>query len=84
MAESKATTVNTLEKISGLKISNRLALELGILAAVVALAVLVRALPLQYGAYYTAYDPLLQYRATEYIAENGFRAYLEWHDDLSW
>lgn len=84
MAESKATTVNSLEKFSGLKISNRVALELGILAAVVALAVLVRALPLQYGAYYTAYDPLLQYRATEYISENGFRAYFNWHDDLSW
>ena len=24
------------------------------------------------------------YRATEFIVENGLPAYLEWHDDLSW
>ena len=84
MADNKSNTIKIIEEFSGLKITHRLALEIGILTAVVALAVLIRALPLQYGAYYTAYDPLLQYRVTEYISENGFRAYFSWHDDLTW
>lgn len=82
--KNKAAAKNTSDKLPAFKFSRRTALELGALGTVVALAVLVRILPLQYGAYYTAYDPLLQYRVTEYITENGFRAWFTWHDDLTW
>ena len=29
-------------------------------------------------------DPFFNYRATEFIVENGIPAYLEWHDDMTW
>jgi len=40
--------------------------------------------PLDYGFELTEYDPFFNYRATEFIVENGFSSYLDWHDDLSW
>lgn len=54
------------------------------LVIILALAVALRVLPLRYGAYFTAYDPLFQYRATRYIVENGFESWFTWHDMLSW
>ena len=67
-----------------LRPSRKTAIEIGALVLIVALAIMVRVLPLQYGAYFTAYDPLFQYRSTEYVVENGYRAWFSWHDDLSW
>ena len=29
-------------------------------------------------------DPFFNYRATQFVVENGLPAYLEWNDDLSW
>ena len=40
--------------------------------------------PLEYGFELTEFDPFFNYRATEFIVENGLPAYLEWNDDLSW
>jgi dolichyl-diphosphooligosaccharide--protein glycosyltransferase len=59
-------------------------LSLIILSIIVAIAVILRILPLRYGAYFTGYDPLFQYRATKYVVENGFDAWFRWHDSLSW
>jgi len=39
---------------------------------------------MDYGFELTEYDPFFNYRATEFMVENGLPAYLEWHDDLSW
>jgi dolichyl-diphosphooligosaccharide--protein glycosyltransferase len=30
------------------------------------------------------FDPFFNFRATEYMVENGFAEYFEWHDDKSW
>jgi hypothetical protein len=30
------------------------------------------------------FDPFFNFRATEYIVENGFTEYFTWHDDKSW
>jgi len=45
---------------------------------------MLRVLPIEYGFELTEYDPFFNYRATEFMVENGLSAYLEWHDDLSW
>ena len=64
---------------------NRLqAIEISVLATIAIVAAILRILPLQYGAYFTAFDPLFQYRVTEYIVDNGFASWLTWHDTLSW
>ena len=59
-------------------------LVVGILALCFSLSFILRVSPLEYGFELTEYDPFFNYRATEFIVENGLPAYLEWHDDLSW
>jgi len=40
--------------------------------------------PAEYGFELNEFDPFFNYRATQFMVENGLPAYLEWHDDLSW
>jgi dolichyl-diphosphooligosaccharide--protein glycosyltransferase len=70
--------------LSKLRINRFQAIEIAVIAIVAVVAALIRILPLQYGAYLTAFDPLFQFRATEYVVENGYAAWWTWHDDLSW
>ena len=70
--------------LSRVRLSRIRALEVGILFIVMIVAALIRVQPLQYGAYFTAYDPNFQYRATKYVAENGFASWWTWHDAMSW
>ena len=30
------------------------------------------------------FDPYFNYRATEFLVENGLEEYYEWHDYMSW
>ncbi len=45
---------------------------------------MIRSLPAEYGFELNEFDPYFNYRATEFMIENGLSAYLEWNDDLSW
>ena len=62
----------------------RYLLIIGILALSFSLSFMIRAQPLEYGFELNEYDPFFNYRATQFVVENGLPAYLEWHDDLSW
>ncbi|NWK05512.1 glycosyltransferase family 39 protein [Marine Group I thaumarchaeote] len=62
----------------------RYLLIIGILALSFSLSVVMRAQPLEYGFELNEYDPFFNYRATQFMTENGLPAYLEWNDDLSW
>ena len=79
MAENQAQDI-----LSRLRPTRLQAIEISILAAIAVVTALLRVLPLQYGAYFTAFDPLFQYRATQYVVENGFASWWTWHDTLSW
>ena len=59
-------------------------LIIGILVLCFSLTFIIRIQPLEYGFELAEFDPFFNYRATEFIVENGLSAYLEWHDDLSW
>ena len=59
-------------------------LIIGILVLCFSLTFIIRIQPLEYGFELNEFDPFFNYRATDYIVENGLPAYLEWHDDLSW
>tara|TARA_B100000029_G_scaffold386264_1_gene382068 strand:+ start:818 stop:3064 length:2247 start_codon:yes stop_codon:yes gene_type:complete len=59
-------------------------LVLGILLCSISISMLVRSGPLAYETELFEYDPFFNYRATEYIVNNGFQNYLEWYDDKSW
>ena len=62
----------------------RYLLVIGILVLAFSMSFLVRIQPLEYGFELAEFDPFFNYRATDFIVENGLPAYLEWHDDLSW
>lgn len=39
---------------------------------------------MQYGFELNEFDPFFNFRATEYLVENGFEKYFEWNDNKSW
>ena len=59
-------------------------LIIGILAIAVTTSALIRAQPAMYGFELHEFDPYFNYRATEFLVNNGYDEYLEWHDDKSW
>ena len=59
-------------------------LIIGILVIAFSLSFGMRIQPLEYGFELAEFDPFFNYRATQFMLENGLPAYLEWHDDLSW
>ena len=62
----------------------RYLLIIGMLVLSFSISFMLRAQPLEHGFELNEFDPFFNYRATQFIIENGFPAYLEWHDDLSW
>lgn len=59
-------------------------LIIGILSLSFSISFLVRSQPAEWGWELNEFDPFFNYRATEYLVNNGFDAYFEWNDDLSW
>ena len=62
----------------------RYLLIIGILVISFSLSFMLRLQPLDYGFELNEFDPFFNYRATQFIVENGFPAYFEWNDNLSW
>ena len=59
-------------------------LIVGILSLAFTVSFLLRAQPADYGFELNEFDPFFNYRATQYIVDNGIPAYFEWNDDQSW
>ena len=59
-------------------------LVIGILALSVSISMTVRSTPLQYGSELFEFDPFYNFRATEYLVNNGAEAYFGWFDEKSW
>jgi dolichyl-diphosphooligosaccharide--protein glycosyltransferase len=59
-------------------------LVIGILVLSFSISFLIRAQGADYGFELNEFDPFFNFRATEYIVENGLADYFEWHDDMSW
>ena len=47
-------------------------------------SLLIRSQSAEYGFELNEFDPFFNFRATEYLVENGLSEYLNWHDDMSW
>ena len=62
----------------------RYLLIIGVLVLAFSLSFMLRIQPLDYGFELAEFDPFFNYRATQFMVENGLPSYLEWHDDLSW
>jgi len=59
-------------------------LIIGILVISFSISFLIRFQPAEFGYELNEFDPYFNFRATEFIVENGLVAYFDWHDDLSW
>ena len=59
-------------------------LIIGILAISVSISMSIRVAPMAYGLELFEFDPFYNFRATEYVVNNGSQAYFEWFDEKSW
>ena len=59
-------------------------LVVGILILSFSTSFLIRILPGSYGWELNEFDPFFNFRATQFLLENGIFSYLSWHDDFSW
>jgi len=57
---------------------------IGVLVLAFSMSFLIRSQNMEFGSELNEFDPFFNFRATEYIVENGFSEYFEWHDDKSW
>ncbi len=74
----------TLFKVSNLNFKLKHLLVIGILVLSFSVSFLIRSQPANHGFELNEFDPFFNFRATEYIVENGFFEYFEWNDDKSW
>ena len=59
-------------------------LIVAILSLSFSVSFLVRSQAADYGWELNEFDPFFNYRATQYMVDNGINAYFQWNDDLSW
>jgi len=57
---------------------------IGVLVLAFSISFLIRSQPADYGNELMEFDPFFNFRATEYIVENGFTEYFQWRDTKSW
>ena len=57
---------------------------IGVLVLAFSTSFLIRSQPGNYGFELNEFDPFFNFRATEYVVENGLFEYLSWWDDKSW
>ncbi|MGI0077887.1 MAG: STT3 domain-containing protein, partial [Nitrosopumilaceae archaeon] len=59
-------------------------LIIGILIISFSMSFMVRSQAADYGFELNEFDPFFNYRATQFLVDNGLTAYFEWHDYRSW
>lgn len=57
---------------------------IGVLILAFSTSFLIRSQNAEFGFELNEFDPFFNFRATEYIVENGFSEYFQWHDTKSW
>jgi dolichyl-diphosphooligosaccharide--protein glycosyltransferase len=82
--ESKLVEEKSGGFLTNIRLTRATAIEIAALVTILAVAIMLRVMPLRWGDYFNEYDPFFWYRISEYIAKNGYAAYFTWHDTLSW
>ena len=75
---------STLFSLGKFDFKSNYLLIIAILALSFSISFLLRSQPADYGFQLNEFDPFFNYRATQYIVANGFDAYFDWNDSLSW
>ena len=78
------TAQTQLFKIGAFEFRLNHLLIIGVLALSFSISFLIRSQNADFGFELNEFDPFFNFRATEFIVENGYSEYFEWHDDLSW
>jgi dolichyl-diphosphooligosaccharide--protein glycosyltransferase len=73
-----------LFKVGGFNFRLNHLLVIGILVLAFSISFLIRVQGMDYGFELNEFDPFFNFRATEFIVENGPFEYFKWHDDMSW
>ncbi|MGZ5547561.1 MAG: STT3 domain-containing protein, partial [Nitrososphaeraceae archaeon] len=74
----------TLFRVKSFQFQAKHLLVILVLIIAFSTAFIIRSYPIKYGFALNEFDPYFDYRATKYIVDNGFNAYLNWHDYQSW
>lgn len=74
----------TLFRASSFEFTTRHLLVIAVLALAFSIAMIMRSYPIKYGFYLNEFDPYFDFRATQFILDNGLDAYWNWHDEMSW
>lgn len=74
----------TIAKVSNFDFKLNHLIIIGVLILAFSASFALRSQPGQYGNQLNEFDPFFNFRATEYLVENGFSEYFEWRDDKSW
>ncbi|KFM19271.1 dolichyl-diphosphooligosaccharide--protein glycosyltransferase [Marine Group I thaumarchaeote SCGC AAA799-P11] len=75
---------STLVSIGKFDLNLNHLLIIGILSLSFSISFLIRSQPADYGWELNEFDPFFNYRATQYVVDNGIDAYFQWDDELSW
>jgi len=59
-------------------------LVIGVLVLSFSISFLIRSQAAEFGSELNEFDPFQNFRATEFIVENGYSEYFDWHDYKSW
>ena len=59
-------------------------LVVGVLILSISISMVIRSTPASYGFELFEFDPFFNYRATDYLINNGSQAYFDWFDEKSW
>lgn len=74
----------TLFRVGKFDFHLRHLLIIGILAVAFSISAMIRSQAADYGFQLNEFDPFFNFRATEYLLNNGLNAYIHWHDTMSW
>jgi dolichyl-diphosphooligosaccharide--protein glycosyltransferase len=77
-------TQDTLFRIGNFNFRLNHLLVIGILIIAFSASFLIRSQGAEYGYELNEFDPFFNFRATQYLLENGLSEYFNWHDDMSW
>ena len=75
---------NTLFHIGKFNLQINHILIISVLILSFSISFLLRSAPIEYGWELHEFDPFFNYRAAEFLVNNGLEKYLEWNDSLSW
>jgi dolichyl-diphosphooligosaccharide---protein glycosyltransferase len=83
---TKDGAVEALSSMGGLRLglSRSSMIHLSMLLVILAIAATIRLLPMEWGFQLSEFDPHMHYRLTKHMVDNGFTAWMQWNDYMTW